>query len=40
MMQRLKRHYYQSGQALLNIIEQKIKNLKLIIMIIFSISMN
>ena len=29
MMQRLKRRYYQSGQALLNILEQKIKNLKI-----------
>ena len=29
MMQRLKRRYYQSGQALLNILKQKIKNLKI-----------
>ena len=28
MMQRLKRRYYQSGQALLNILEQKIKKFK------------
>jgi len=29
MMQRLKRCYYQSGQVLLNILKQKIKNLKI-----------
>ena len=29
IMQRLRRRYYQSGQALLNILEQKIKNLKI-----------
>jgi len=29
MIQRLKRRYYQSGQVLLNILKQKIKNLKI-----------